>query len=103
MHAHEIIVKYQLKGMVLGSLLWDKVYKSDSFGLEQVIIDQFWVYLQVGVKTCEVFCFISIVRVGSIMLTSLFYVSAECQPKAIDLSTRLYGITMFVPRSTALN
>ena len=25
------------------------------------------------------------------------------QPKAIDLSTRLYGITIFVPRSTALN
>ena len=75
-HAHEIIVKYWLKGMVLGSLLWDKVYKSDSFGLEQVIIDQFRVYL--GVKTSEVFCFISIVRAGSIMLTSLFYVSAEC-------------------------
>ena len=40
----------------------------------------FWVYL--GVKTCEDFlCFVAIVRVRSIMLTSLlslFYVTGEC-------------------------
>ena len=39
-----------------------------------------WVYL--GVKTCEVFlCFVAIVRVRAIVLTSLFslfYVTGEC-------------------------
>ena len=42
--------------------------------------ETFWVYL--GVKACEVFlCFVAIVRLKSIMSTSLFslfYVTGEC-------------------------
>ena len=38
--------------------------------------ENFWVYL--GVRTCELFlCFVAIVRVRAIMLTSLFYVTGE--------------------------